>query len=1299
MLRRLTYFLLLSSACWAQIEIGGGAPTKAIQVQFQSAYYRNGFNRLVSGPSTQVQAFGPTGLVQEFIDASNTSGTRYALVKPNRDSNPSDTDVYDVWQVYPGIYAAYKSQVSTYGYPHMDTTPCASGGDLTCYYQIFDKNYAIFYYTAYSVNGQTFILRDPYFTRWSVNDGLSRMGAAKSAETAVVSAVSQTNATMQSFSHGAIYNITSGTLNGRINAVRSPIYELYAQYGAHNGILGFPVTEELEVAGGKLRQSFEGGAIEYDPQGGAAVLRSGVRSVSITGGGASLQMTIGETRQITATVTGNDGQTLSDRQVNWVTTNGRVATVQGSGLSATIKAVGAGTANITAVVEGKSSSPVQVIVAATCCAVGEGAPNAVVRQAIQDAVNRNKLALRLPTEDPVQRVGNGYVQKFTSANNDSARYWIAVADDSAVAWVVTGPLLQRYLELGGPTGDLGYPTSDATPGGRQLFQNGALAGNPPRVVSGLILTKWASLGYETGRAGSPVSDPLKVLSFAATAGVAQAFEKGNIYAVQSGAQAGHAFFVAGTLLSKYLLLGGPGGSLGLPWGDEYQREGHGLQEFEGGTLDLAPGQSDPAVIYRARTPAVDVQPPVALAGSRVRVAVGGFPDGETVRVSVSGRPDFVVPTQTGAYAWEIYVPVDAASATVRVQATGVKSGATASGSFAIRSLAELKPVLVKVEGDNQVTVPGGLFPRPVRLAVRDQSGRPVIGVTVAFEASPGAQVVASSTVTDASGQAWAQLRAPTSEGVVLCTARIPGIAPTTFSARAAAVSLSSFPRLMQTGDDRIGDGGGAIATQGAMLAAIASVIRYHQDRKDLPSPSGLADPILLNQYLGAFCSVDAEGVETCDGYLAPTKTSTVRIVNPWRVAGFVGGGLTALTDPPTLESVRDALAQGIPPVLALSLTMDGIPAGSHFAVATGIDADGGIQIHDPNPTFARTNLQDYLGGFVLDSHSYKATLTGVLRLVPQPPATTGFVTAASGVRIKIFSPSGVCGNAFAFPGWPALPGQAPAAAPETYQMTYCPGTETLYQLNSDGTSPYRLYLADLGPSGSRFDLFASAEGAFQIQKNGSRWVAAVLEASFRADSVVSAATFAPGIAPGGLAAIFGAGLSREGAKTQVTIAGRPAAVVAASPFQLNVQVPFEAPPGVTAIVVQSPYGKAEQQVEVARLAPAIFVLSGNQGAVANQDGKLNAPTNPAARGQALVIYATGLGAVRSQGSLQVSQEPVTVLISGRELTPFFAGLAPGFVGVYQVNVTIPADFPPGLSQPLTLRQGGVASNPVEVSLQ
>jgi uncharacterized protein (TIGR03437 family) len=266
-------------------------------------------------------------------------------------------------------------------------------------------------------------------------------------------------------------------------------------------------------------------------------------------------------------------------------------------------------------------------------------------------------------------------------------------------------------------------------------------------------------------------------------------------------------------------------------------------------------------------------------------------------------------------------------------------------------------------------------------------------------------------------------------------------------------------------------------------------------------------------------------------------------------------------------------------------------------------------------------------------------------------------------------------------------------------MTYCPGTDTLYQLNSDGTSPYRLYLADLGPSGSRFDLFASAEGAFQIQKNGSRWVAAVLEASFRADSVVSAATFAPGIAPGGLAAIFGAGLSREGAKTQVTIAGRPAAVVAASPFQLNVQVPFEAPPGVTAIVVQSPYGKAEQQVEVARLAPAIFVLSGNQGAVANQDGKLNAPTNPAARGQALVIYATGLGAVRSQGSLQVSQEPVTVLISGRELTPFFAGLAPGFVGVYQVNVTIPADFPPGLSQPLTLRQGGVASNPVEVSLQ
>ena len=47
----------------------------------------------------------------------------------------------------------------------------------------------------------------------------------------------------------------------------------------------------------------------------------------------------------------------------------------------------------------------------------------------------------------------------------------------------------------------------------------------------------------------------------------------------------------------------------------------------------------------------------------------------------------------------------------------------------------------------------------------------------------------------------------------------------------------------------------------------------------------------------------------------------------------------------------------------------------------------------------------------------------------------------------------------------------------------------------------------------------------------------------------------------------------------------------------------------------------------------------------------------------------------------------------------FAGLAPGYVGLYQVNVPIPAAAPPGLGISLTLKEGGQVSNTVIVALQ
>jgi uncharacterized protein (TIGR03437 family) len=121
---------------------------------------------------------------------------------------------------------------------------------------------------------------------------------------------------------------------------------------------------------------------------------------------------------------------------------------------------------------------------------------------------------------------------------------------------------------------------------------------------------------------------------------------------------------------------------------------------------------------------------------------------------------------------------------------------------------------------------------------------------------------------------------------------------------------------------------------------------------------------------------------------------------------------------------------------------------------------------------------------------------------------------------------------------------------------------------------------------------------------------------------------------------------------------------------------------------------------VAAVAPAIFLLGGaGVGAILNQDYSLNTPLTPLLRGQVLQVFATGLGATARQGQYSVVATVVTAVVNGSELPVSFAGLAPGFVGLYQINIPIPAATPPGSGILLTLKQGGQVSNAVEIALQ
>jgi uncharacterized protein (TIGR03437 family) len=158
-------------------------------------------------------------------------------------------------------------------------------------------------------------------------------------------------------------------------------------------------------------------------------------------------------------------------------------------------------------------------------------------------------------------------------------------------------------------------------------------------------------------------------------------------------------------------------------------------------------------------------------------------------------------------------------------------------------------------------------------------------------------------------------------------------------------------------------------------------------------------------------------------------------------------------------------------------------------------------------------------------------------------------------------------------------------------------------------------------------------------------------------------------------------------------------VLFSTPFQANIRIPLEAGPGAHTLRLRSPYGVAERRIEVREVAPAVFRLGGLRGAILNQNGTVNGPSNPALRGQVIVIFGNGLGALDARGSLLAARIPVKAYLGDRELVVLFAGEAPWFPGLNQVNALIPADAPPGLESRLVLEQNGVRSEAVVVSVQ
>jgi uncharacterized protein (TIGR03437 family) len=175
-----------------------------------------------------------------------------------------------------------------------------------------------------------------------------------------------------------------------------------------------------------------------------------------------------------------------------------------------------------------------------------------------------------------------------------------------------------------------------------------------------------------------------------------------------------------------------------------------------------------------------------------------------------------------------------------------------------------------------------------------------------------------------------------------------------------------------------------------------------------------------------------------------------------------------------------------------------------------------------------------------------------------------------------------------------------------------------------------------------------------------------------------------------------------------------------SPGQINFQVPrVGSLTGVSSMPLTIMQGAQSTTitVQLTQYTPALFTTnaqgSGQASTVIAGTSILAAPdgafpgSRPAKAGEFLSIYCTGLGDVSNQpvigeaspsSPLARTLVQPAVTIGGRSADVLFSGLAPGFVGLYQVNVTVPDGITPGDAVPLVLTIGGATSNTATVAI-
>ncbi len=374
----------------------------------------------------------------------------------------------------------------------------------------------------------------------------------------------------------------------------------------------------------------------------------------------------------------------------------------------------------------------------------------------------------------------------------------------------------------------------------------------------------------------------------------------------------------------------------------------------------------------------------------------------------------------------------------------------------------------------------------------------------------------------------------------------------------------------------------------------------------------------------------------------------------------------------------------------------------------GVMPDGNVLLYNANADTFTAWRKDFtaLGGayaassydyFVVDNHLLNSSLVKIRDLEKGSGASSGFAFVDDfGFRTTS----------------PAIGG---------------PGViQRIYPTAGEGVRPTRTVesplLSDLTvPLTRTLAVLSNRTGAVSLTISGFTvlpWSYDAAVAIPKIQAIVNAADNTAQVAPGGLISVYGTQLSPVNLATHelplptalgescLTVNGLAVPMLFVSPQQINAQLPFQLD-GNAQMVLRTPGGVSDNfNFTIQPTAPGVF-RSGTAGpetgiatVVRASNGLLVTLSNPVHREDDLVIYATGLGrtAPEVETGTPAPSDPLSftliepeVLLGNVSLPLLYAGLAPGQVGVYQVNVKVPSWAPTGMSVPLTIRQGSAAT--------